>query len=620
MISLDNMFFAFRFVRKQGEPFAISQACHIVSSTDKYACTYLKNIVNTFPSIGENMEIQLISSIPDALKAQIGDDYKAHDENYALEISRRDHTIKLYATTHRGLIYAVSTLRQLVLGNAVQDMLLFDYPDKNIRGFRVYTPGRAFIPTFKQMIDDMLVNYKFNAVIIEVGGAMEYKRHPIINEKWVEFCKKISESPNTATKIQGGYPWAKDSIHFDNGNGSYITQDEMRDLIAYCNEREIDVYPEVPSLSHSDYICMAYPELKERAEDDYPDTYCPSNPKTYEVLFDIIDEVVDVFNPKYLNIGHDEYYSSAKCPLCKDKKPVDLYVEDTIKINNYLKAKNINAIMWGEKMYENIYIEDEAGNRHPHAGAPNPAFDIPALYESKGKIPKDITMMHWYWVHADKKEEREIFDLGYKVLFGNFSAIDLVDYRERIAIADGGFASNWGSCEYKYMQRNSQNYMLCSTAYIFWNGDFDDPDREAIVEKTKQELYSNYKRSLGEHTIELIHTTKYYRPYEIFYDGHFIVDEDWLLGNHVVTYTDSTTAKLPVIYGFNIRDDKTSGAKEHIYEARGELYGASLPYFENGRVLYKAAYADPYPEKEIANVRYAPIKDIAIERIGDIIR
>jgi len=620
MTSLENMFFSFRFAEQSGESFVISRSSAVVSDTEKYACTYLKNTVSELPEDGEKMEIQLISCIPDELKARLGDEYKDHKENYAVEISRTDGTVKLYATTHRGLIYAVSTLRQLIRGNAVKDMLLFDYPDKNIRGYRVYTPGRKFIPTFKKMIDDMLVNYKYNAMIIEIGGAMEYKRRPEINKRWVEFCDEVSVSPEVAGKIQGGtYPWAKNSIHFDNGNGGFITQDEMRDIIAYCREREIEVYPEVPSLSHSDYICMTYPELKERKEDAYPDSYCPSNPKTYEVLFDIIDEVVDVFQPEYLNIGHDEYYSSAKCPKCRNKRPVDLYVEDIIKINDYLKTKNVKALMWCDKMLENIVFIDDRGNRHIWAGAADPHLDIPALFECKGRIPKDITMIHWYWTLADKADEREIYDLGYKMLFGNYSAVMLDDYRERSAITDGGFVSNWGSCEYKYMQRNSQNYSLCSTSRIFWDADYDDADREKVIEDTKLELYNNYKSTLGEHIIELVHTTDYYTKYTVFYDGKFIVDEDWHIGDHVVTYTDGTVAKLPVIYGFNIRNCDPN--KKGMYrEEAGEVYGASLPYIENGRVLYKAAYADPYSEKEIASIAYESINGAKVEVVGNIMR
>ncbi|MGC8001270.1 family 20 glycosylhydrolase, partial [Salmonella enterica] len=66
------------------------------------------------------------------------------------------------------------------------------------------------------------------------------------------------------------YPWEKNSIHLENGEGSYITQDEVREIVEYCRYRGMEVIPEVPLMSHSDYILAAYPELNEREEDKYP--------------------------------------------------------------------------------------------------------------------------------------------------------------------------------------------------------------------------------------------------------------------------------------------------------------------------------------------------------------
>jgi len=36
---------------------------------------------------------------------------------------------------------------------------------------------------------DFLAKYKCNMLVFELGGGMEYKRHPEINETWVKFCK-----------------------------------------------------------------------------------------------------------------------------------------------------------------------------------------------------------------------------------------------------------------------------------------------------------------------------------------------------------------------------------------------------------------------------------------------
>ena len=87
------------------------------------------------------------------------------------------------------------------------------------------------------------------------------------------------------------------------------------------------------SLSHCDYLVIPHREIAEHPDDPYPDSYCPSNPRSYELLFDVIDEVLDVFKPQTVNIGHDEWYSAGFCPECRKKDASDLLaggcVQDT---------------------------------------------------------------------------------------------------------------------------------------------------------------------------------------------------------------------------------------------------------------------------------------------------
>ena len=559
------------------------------------------------------MDIVLVENIPDGIKARLGDSYKEHSESYAILVAPEENAVYLYASSHKGLIYAVSTLIQLTESGDLTDRLfLFDYPDMDVRGYRVYTPSARQFDTFKAMVDK-LVYYKYNSIIIEVGGAMEYKRHPEINEKWVEFCDEVGVSPDVAKRIQSHtYPWRKDSIHYENGEGGFITQDEMREIVEYCKERGLDVIPEVPTLSHSDYIVRAFPELNERAEDAYPDTYCPSNPKTYEIVFDIIDEVVDVFKPEYVNIGHDEFYTVAICPLCKGKSPVDLYVADITKINDYLKSKGIKTLMWADKFFGD-----------PVTGNAYPKKLVPDLMGCRGKVPTDVILLNWAWPHEVQDQERLLHDLGYELMFGNFDAISRPDYRANKDIHRGGFVSNWGSFDEKYMQRNQQNFWLANTAYVFWSADYTNKDAPALYEKVRRELYNDYKRTLGDSVIEICHTTSIERKYIWFWCGIFIVDSDWLIGNHKVTYTDGTEAELPVIYGYNIRgcdaeikanfrdieeDFNTNTDSRHV-----EAIGASYPFLLDGKIWYKTAYANPYPDKEIAYI--TPAKDILIKEI-----
>ena len=186
--------------------------------------------------------------------------------------------------------------------------------------------------------------------------------------------------------------------------------------------------------------------------------------------------------------------------------------------------------MWAEKFFDNIYLPELDGSIHGYGGTGDPAWDVPRCIDCVGQVPKDILLFHWYWSLCTGKEEKDIRDLGYKMLFGNFQATSLKNYRERSNDIEGAFISNWGSFEPQYMQRNAQNYNLTSTAYILWNSEYDSDMMDMVVDKVKDELYRRHKKTLGNDIIELVHTTVHNRPYKVFYDGFYIVPEDWEIG------------------------------------------------------------------------------------------
>lgn len=620
MKKFENMFFDYRYADMKGESIKLSPLSQVFDQKDFYAAEYAKKrLLNLLPE-GKKMNISFALGFLEEEKQRMGDAFCENEEAYAIFVNECD--IKISANCEMGLNFGAVTLFQLEKAGELKAGVLFDYPDKEVRGYRVFTPGYAETADFEAMVD-MLLEYKYNTVMIEVGGAMEYKKHPKINEEWVKYCAEVNKSPYEAERIQRKtFKWSKNSIHTNNGGGGFISQEQMKKVAEFCKRRGFKVIPEVPSLSHSDYIVRAYPELNERKEDTYPDTYCPSNPKSYEVLFDILDEVIGVFEPEYINIGHDEGYTFAKCEKCRDKNPVDLFVGDITKINDYLRQKGIKAMMWGEKVYGNVYTVEADGTKIAEGGTGNAARDIPRLAECAGRIPKDVTLLQWYWSLCSGKDEKEIVDMGYKMIYGNFQAISLKDYRNRIKIVSGGFVSNWGSDAEEYMQRNGQNYSLLTTAKIFWSADYDSTEWKDVHEKVKDELYKRYKAALGESIIELEHTCDKDIEYKPFYDGYYIVPEDWVIGNHVVTYTDGTTAKLPIIYGYNIRN-KFKSAKglsgvqsaESVVSSDIEALGASYTVERDGAVFYKTAYKNPYPEKKVQNIACEAKDGIKIEAI-----
>ena len=75
-------------------------------------------------------------------------------------------------------------------------------------------------------------------------------------------------------------------------------------MVRWARQYYVDFIPEVPSLTHSNYLLTRHRELAEVADAEWPDTYCPSHPGSYKLLFDVLDEVIEVVKPQMMHIGH----------------------------------------------------------------------------------------------------------------------------------------------------------------------------------------------------------------------------------------------------------------------------------------------------------------------------
>ncbi|MBP3633882.1 MAG: family 20 glycosylhydrolase [Oscillospiraceae bacterium] len=509
------------------------------------------------------------------------------------------------AGTQRGLMNGYAALLDLLSYGETEQGIVTGEPVCPVRGYRTFLPDREGLADFKAVVD-LLVRYQYSTIILEIGGAMEYKRHPEINETWVEYCKDTRSYSGRSREIQHGlYPWRKNSIHCDNGNGSFLTQEECRDLAAYCRERGLEIVPECPTLSHCDYLVMAHPEIREREGDAYPDAYCPNHPDTYGLVFDILDEVMDVFAPKMIHIGHDELYSIGVCPRCCGQKPHELYVQDIKKIKGYLDSKGVRTSMWGEKLL-NSYDHDGkpvggTGNRYEKNGG---ICEIPNLYPCRDLLPEGILYIHWYWVFDDAYDN-VYHERGFDMAFGNLYVIQLKKWKDRVSRgALGGWIGNWGGSEDEYMQRNCQYFDLMAGAYAFCCRDYDDDKKPWLVQHVMEEAYRWHSKKI-DNPIRFLHTTNLRVAYDYFYDGLFIEDEKFLMGQYELTYADGTKAYLPVKFGTHIGHCRkpTEQTQLELFQ----LSAGTLPQMLEDLVVYECSYEDPFPEKELDHVEYVPI-------------
>lgn len=195
--------------------------------------------------------------------------------------------------------------------------------------------------------------YKFNRIILEMNGVMRLDRHPDINVGAIEFANEMNYSRRDRPDGPGNQ--YQDSAHHDAGDGKILEKEEVADLVNYIRSFHIEVIPEFPSLTHVYYLLNRHRELAEIKVAEWPDTYCPSNPGSYKLLFDVYDEYIEVIQPSKIHMGKDEWRMPVQiCPLCKDKDYTELYVGDVNKIYNYLTSRGVRVAMWGDHLFESV--------------------------------------------------------------------------------------------------------------------------------------------------------------------------------------------------------------------------------------------------------------------------
>lgn len=588
----------------------------------------------------ENFKV--VSPVPEQIKHLVfkesGTEYKAVTGGFV--IVRENDDVFVFADDDEGRQNGVVTfLASLSNDGELNDEIIYDYPVCPLRGVKILMPAEGELDEFKRFVDTMAF-FRHNTLMIEIGGAMEYERHPEINEGWVEYCAFMSEySGKTIDLQERTFPWRKNSIHCNNGGGSFLSKKTVGELIEYCKSRNVSIIPEIPSTSHCDYMLTRHPEIAERCEDPYPDTFCPSNPDSYKLLFDIFDEVIELFRPEIINIGHDEYYSINICDRCRKRlmTNAEILAEDINKIHDYLAEHGVKTMLWCDKLM-NVERDEGYGGALTYIYFEwDPSKDLLAIlrptWEARNMIPKDVICLNWYTGFGEEYDSqlRE-----FPVVFGNFKGqFSFRNFKRRIGDnTSGAICSNWGAATDIYFKRNN---VLAAVAYneiYYWDSEYDDnsgveyPDR---IDRVFKALFTyRHKKDMKE-LIEITHSTDMSVPYREFVDGVFPEGEEfrnkYLVGQYLISYDDGTEHTADIFYGEHIASDSTpsyrAGTEKKAEKVDGDpgvervrldltlssLAGEVIPTFEDGKLVCKTYIKNPFPQKKIAKVSFVERTD-----------
>lgn len=413
-------------------------------------------------------------------------------EGYELTVTPDRVTVA--GSDDAGAFYGVQSLRQLMRrtssGVEIQGAKIRDWPYKPFRGVKIYLPGRDNIPYFKRFVRDFMALHKYNKVVLELNAAMRLDKHPELNAGWLELGRNLNATRRDRPSGPNGY--FTDSVHHDTGDFGILEKDEVRELVRFAAENHVEVIPEIPSMTHSYYLLTRHRELAEIPDAEWPDTYCPSLDGSYQLLFDVLDEYIDVMKPRMIHAGKDEWRMPlGVCPRCRNKDYRELYLSDVRKTYDHLKKRGVEMAIWGDHLIEPL----RGAGPSPRTSPTGYKYNAPGAItpEQARALPKDILMFNWFW--DDKLEgqgevnDKRLEEFGFQQVYGNMTT-GIPNYARRSAAKSviGGASSSWAATTESNFGKDLL-YAFLGCANMLWSTEYpDEAELGRIVQRRVNEI------------------------------------------------------------------------------------------------------------------------------------
>lgn len=246
--------------------------------------------------------------------------------------------------------------------------------DFDVKGLCIGAPAKGDVDDFVELIDEKLAPVGMNTLVLRVDYGYEYKSHP---------------------ELRSGNP---------------LSETDVKKIVSACRKHKINLIPQVNLLGHQSWagqvgkLLEVYPQFDETpsiklpAEYKWPNpdglyckSYCPQHPEVHAVVFDVVDEIVEVFESDAFHAGMDEvfYIAHEKCERCKGEDPAVLFAGEIAKIRNHLASNDKKLWIWGDRLIDGKSTgiglwEGSYNNTHR-------AIDL---------IPKDVVINDWHYEKA----------------------------------------------------------------------------------------------------------------------------------------------------------------------------------------------------------------------------
>ncbi len=245
-----------------------------------------------------------------------------------------------------------------------------------VRGFCIAAPNSERLDEFITFIDEELAPRQVNTLILRVDHNYEFERRPELRDEGA------------------------------------LTKAEVQQLVAICKQHGIRLIPQINLLGHQSWaektgkLLQVYPEFDEtphvqmpekyewpNADGLYCKSYCPLHPDVHNVVFDLVDEICEVFEADAFHAGMDEvfYIGHDSCARCSGRDKAELFANEVNKIANHLAANQRQLWIWGDRLIDGKTTgigmwEGSMNNTHR-------AIDL---------INKDVMICDWHYERPDQ--------------------------------------------------------------------------------------------------------------------------------------------------------------------------------------------------------------------------
>ena len=275
------------------------------------------------------------------------------EQGYTLTVTDKGIDIEAYGEA--GLLYAVITLEQLnawdIYGCGIPAMKLVDWPESRWRGIKQESRWGSDMmerDEWMAMLDD-LADKKMNAVGLAIYGCwgMEYdgqvseycylpvKGHPELETP--KYVKYWSAEENRWVYCETLPPIYRDNL--------------LEDIFRRARDLGIQIIPGWNSYGHNTLMPTKIPDIASKDENGEPlkSGFCTANPRTYEILFSIYDQIIDEYMKPYgmtaFNLCLDEVRVWCQCEECRKKDSAQLYLDHVVKLVDYVAKRGIETVI-----------------------------------------------------------------------------------------------------------------------------------------------------------------------------------------------------------------------------------------------------------------------------------